>query len=212
MLILLLILVGALLAVTLLVVSAPQAIDELTITRRAQSLTLKGLGPLLHLVNLPGYPPQVLILGFLLVAVPFVLGWKWIAVTQAFVGLGVGFMSALVKLAVHRARPSPDVVVVHRQLDGGGQSYPAGHCADYVARFGFILYLLTRTGGSVWWVWLIAVAPVALIGLVGLARIYSGEHWMTDVLGGYLLGGIWLIVTLYFYHWTEAEVWVTRHL
>lgn len=209
---LLVILVVAFLALTLLVMRARTGIDELSITRRLQAITVRGFAPLLHLINVPGYPPQVLGLGFLLVAVPYVLGWKWIAFTQAFAGLGVGLAATIVKYVVHRPRPSSDVVLVHRVLDGGGQSYPAGHAADYLARFGFIIYLLTRSGPPVWWVWVIIAILGLYIGLVGFARIYSGEHWLTDVLGGYLLGGIWLLVTINVYQWTEARIFVESHL
>ena len=199
-------------AVTLVVMLAPQTLDELKITRRLQSVTIRGLGPLLHLINLPGYPPQVLILGFSLIAVPFFLGWKWIAFMQAFAGLGVGLAATIVKYVVRRARPTSDTVVVHRVLNNGGQSYPAGHSADYVARFGFIIYLLARSEVTLWWVWMISAILIILIALVGLARIYSGEHWMTDVLGGYLLGGIWLLVTIYVYNWTGARIFIENLL
>lgn len=209
---LLVILVVAFLTLTLFVMRAPAVIDELTITHRIQAITVRGFGPLLHLVNVPGYPPQVLVLGFLLVAVPFLFGWKWIAFTQAFAGLGVGLAATVVKYVVHRRRPSSEVVLVHRVLDRGGQSYPAGHAADYLARFGFIIYLLTHSGMPAWWVPGIITILGVLIGLVGLARIYSGEHWLTDVLGGYLLGGIWLLVTIIVYNWTDARIFVESHL
>ena len=41
--------------------------------------------------------------------------------------------------------------------------------------------------------------PLLLVALVGPARIYLGDHWATDVLGGYLFGGGWLGLSLRLY-------------
>jgi membrane-associated phospholipid phosphatase len=44
-----------------------------------------------------------------------------------------------------------------------------------------------------------------LIGLIGLSRIYQGEHWASDVLAGYLLGFVGLILTIWLYRWAQAR-------
>lgn len=189
-----------------------QTPGELAITLRVQSIAARGFHSLMCFVSYPGYPPQVIVLGILSVVVPWLLGWKWIAVTLAFGGFGVGFATTAVKHIMQRPRPPEGVVAVHRLLNRGGLSFPAGHSADYVARFGVMVYLLAQSGTSEWWVLSAMAVLLVFIVLVGLSRVYSGEHWLTDVLGGYLLGTIWLIVTIYFYTWSAARAFVESRL
>jgi undecaprenyl-diphosphatase len=37
-------------------------------------------------------------------------------------------------------------------------------------------------------------ASSVLILALGFSRVYVGEHWATDVLGGWLFGAAWLLV------------------
>ena len=42
--------------------------------------------------------------------------------------------------------------------------------------------------------------------LIGPSRIYMGAQWTSDVLGAYLLGGLWLSVVLRAYvAWLDRE-------
>jgi undecaprenyl-diphosphatase len=38
-----------------------------------------------------------------------------------------------------------------------------------------------------------------LIVLIGPSRIYLGEHWVSDVIGSYLMGTFWLIILILLY-------------
>ena len=38
--------------------------------------------------------------------------------------------------------------------------------------------------------------PALIIILIGPSRVYLGDHWASDVLGGYLLGSSWLTLAV----------------
>src|SRR5438045_2752970 len=80
--------------------------DELVITLRIQAFAARGFRSLMRLINFPGYPPQVIVIGVLMIVVPWLLGWKWIAVTLAFGGFGVGLVTTVVKYIIRRPRPT----------------------------------------------------------------------------------------------------------
>jgi undecaprenyl-diphosphatase len=41
---------------------------------------------------------------------------------------------------------------------------------------------------------------------IGFARIEAGAHWPSDVLGGYMLGAIWLALTIQLYRWGRQRL------
>ncbi len=103
-----------------------------------------------------------------------------------------------IKILVARPRPSERLVdVLYR---ASGLSFPSGHVMSYVAYFGLLfslgLILLKRDR---WWHYVILIIPALFVVLVGPSRIYLGDHWATDVLGAYLIGGILLGISLWIY-------------
>jgi undecaprenyl-diphosphatase len=71
---------------------------------------------------------------------------------------------------------------------------------SYVAFWGLIfslgIILLKRDR---WWHYMFLIIPALLVVLVGPSRVYLGDHWASDVLGGYLLGGVLLGLALWIY-------------
>jgi undecaprenyl-diphosphatase len=71
-----------------------------------------------------------------------------------------------------------------------GWSYPSQHAAQALATWG-MLALMLMAGRSVQARVLLAAGAGLIAFVVGLTRIYLGVHWLTDVLGGWALAGVW---------------------
>ncbi|PPJ02126.1 PAP2 family protein [Nocardia nova] len=132
----------------------------------------------------------------LAVIVSGALAWRRRSVVPAVFVLGaVGFAAAastVTKYVVARARP-PAVLHLTAESDF---SFPSGHTTGTTALVGAVLvvFVLTRPGYA-----RTAVAGVCTAGIVAVVaatRLYLGVHWLTDVVGGVVLGtAVTLIAT-----------------
>ena len=131
-----------------------------------------------------------------------VIFWKRHLRVEALMTIGISWTNAmvrtLIKQMVHRPRPNP--LLVRRTKLSQGKSFPSGHVASALTFWGwlFALGMLLLRGKRSWQKGLLGF-PVLVLILVGPSRIYLGEHWATDVLGGYLFGGGWLGLALKLY-------------
>lgn len=119
---------------------------------------------------------------------------NWKRAPLIAVGAVAGPIYSIVQGIIQRPRPSVDLVHVIRHT--GSFSFPSGH----VVFFSWVLVLLVvclafgrvpRPLLAVAW---IAAALVLLLDCIG--RIYLGEHWPSDVLGGLALGLGWTSLAL----------------
>ncbi|PVD01552.1 hypothetical protein DBP19_00900 [Streptomyces sp. CS090A] len=123
-----------------------------------------------------------------LVAVAVVVLWwrgaRLLALWVAAASLLGSLLSQGVKAAVDRERPRwPDPVD-----SAHFAAFPSGHAMTAVVSCGLLLWLLRLYGaGPALWAGAVAVAVVSVIG-VAVTRVYLGVHWLTDVVGGTLLG------------------------
>lgn len=90
-------------------------------------------------------------------------------------------LGAQVKHLVARVRPCHVLTGVHQLVGCGGTfSFPSNHALNTAAAAAFAQVLFPASGWITW----------PLVAAVGFARVYVGSHYVTDVLGGWLVGGV----------------------
>ena len=95
----------------------------------------------------------------------------------------------IVKHIIRRDRP--DVLKLIKQ---GGFSFPSGHSMISMCMYGCLIYVVLKKIKNKYLKWFLVFILSLLIVSVGLSRIYVGVHYLSDVVSGFILGVIILIL------------------
>lgn len=120
-----------------------------------------------------------------------------LAVYLVLTGAGGLILNAVVKELVARLRP----VVADPVYSTDGWSFPSGHAMSSLVCYGVVIVvfapvLRTRARGAV------ITAAALIVAAVGVSRVALGVHYPSDVLAGWLLATLWLVLcTLAFQRW-----------
>jgi undecaprenyl-diphosphatase len=107
-------------------------------------------------------------------------------------------LNVAIKLLVARPRPTAKLVEIFQHASG--HSFPSGHVMSYVAFWGLLFSLgIILFKRDRWWHYVLLIVSALFVILVGPSRIYLGDHWASDVLGGYLFGSLLLGIGLWIY-------------
>ena len=112
---------------------------------------------------------------------------------------GTTFFVYAGKLIVHR--PRPEGVYIEHLF-----SFPSGHAAISAAFYGFLAYVVWRELPKWKYRLNIMFFWIALALAIGLSRLYLGVHFLSDIVGGYLVGLLWLAISISILQWRFSKI------
>ena len=103
--------------------------------------------------------------------------------------LGITIINNLIEVIIARPRPE-----INKLVTETGYSFPSGHSITSMVFYGYLVYLTYKYINNKKIKIPLIIFLILLIPTIGLSRIYLGVHYASDVLCGFLLGTIYLIL------------------
>lgn len=75
----------------------------------------------------------------------------------------------------------PKALLARLCYEEESRSFPSGHAQTSIVAWGYAAVVLRRRAFT--------ILAIVMVVLIGLSRLYLGQHWPTDILGGWLIGG-----------------------
>ncbi len=84
-------------------------------------------------------------------------------------------------------------------------SFPSGHTTIAVAFYGLVCYLLIRQLRSNKVGVLVFSIGMFFILTIGFSRLYLCVHYLSDIIAGYLIGSLWMLLSISLFEWMEFK-------
>lgn len=132
-------------------------------------------------------PANLLLIGYFII----VAHQNWFSIRVLTIALSSLVLMLLLKTLFQRKRPLSPLLNAAR-----GLSFPSGHAIMAVTFYGLLLYIFIRDTDQTWLKIVLTCTLVVLILLIGFSRIYLRVHYTSDVLAGFIIGLLWLMISL----------------
>ena len=160
-----------------------------------QPMRSGGLDLSMETVSFLGEPAGLVPLILLSSVLLWRVSQRW-ALLLPVVMAGTGALQFAGKWAADRPRPN-----------AAPWGFPSGHVLSLVVFFGVVAFLLVTLTERRRRFRILACLPCgAAVSVVAMSRIYLDMHWLSDVIGGFVLGAAYLLLAL----WAHQRIFVPR--
>ncbi len=149
---------------------------------------------LTHLMEIISFTASATFLqiSYSILILAFILKKQYKTAIKTFsIAIGGYLINFLMKLAFHRLRPSDPLVEPLSNF-----SFPSGHATSGFIFYGLIAYLLLKSKINIYLRYSMCIILIAYSLLIGFSRIYLRLHYPSDVVAGFCIGIVWLILML----------------
>lgn len=122
----------------------------------------------------------------------FIRKRRWNSIKIPAVALSSLLLMFILKLIFHRDRPLTPLLAAAK-----GYSFPSGHALMSVTFYGLLIFIVWQSAKPVWVKWLLSASLFLLIIVIGISRVYLRVHYASDVLAGFCIGLMWLLLSLW---------------
>ncbi len=123
---------------------------------------------------------------------------KWYSIRVPAVALSSLALMFVLKNVFGRERPGIPVLEAAR-----GLSFPSGHALMSVTFYGLLIYSVYHLWKNPTAKWFMITFLILFILLIGFSRIYLRVHYTSDVLAGFAVGFLWLVLSLWILSYME---------
>jgi len=125
----------------------------------------------------------------------------WFSIRVITIAISSLVLMLLLKQLFQRKRPLSPLLKAAK-----GLSFPSGHAIMAVTFYGLLIYILQHSITIEWLKWLMTVLVILLIILIGFSRVYLRVHYASDVAAGFIIGLLWLLLSLAVLKWLEGYI------
>jgi membrane-associated phospholipid phosphatase len=122
----------------------------------------------------------------------FIRKHPWYSLRIPVVAIGSISLNLIMKWFFDRPRPA-----LRHLTEVSGLSFPSGHAMMSFSFYGLLIYLIFENVDNKFTKYSLSFLLLILMHLIGLSRVYLHVHYASDVLAGFALGTIWLIICLF---------------
>lgn len=132
-------------------------------------------------------PANLLLIAYFL----FIKKHKWYSIKIPVISATTTGMLFFMKQLFNRPRP-----LIPLLKEARGLSFPSGHAMISFTFYGLLIYIVWQSVEKAWVKWTLTILLSLVIFMIGFSRIYLRVHYTTDVLAGFCVGLVWLVIAI----------------